>query len=122
MFEITLDDPVHAALAGLFVFIGIVSIITYILRRNDPEGKYKELSARMKSWWVMMAIFSIAMVTSPLVSVFFFALMSFLAFKEYISIIPLRRADRRVLFWAYLAIPVQYFFVADDWYGMFIVF
>lgn len=122
MFEFTLHDPVHAALAGLFVFIGIVSIMTYALRRNDSEGKYKELSARMKSWWVMMAIFSIAMVTSPLVSVFFFALMSFLAFKEYISIIPLRRADRRVLFWAYLAIPVQYFFVADDWYGMFIVF
>jgi phosphatidate cytidylyltransferase len=26
------------------------------------------------------------------------------------------------LFWAYLAIPIQYIFVADSWYGMFIVF
>jgi phosphatidate cytidylyltransferase len=26
------------------------------------------------------------------------------------------------LFWAYLTIPLQYYFVADNWYGMFIVF
>ncbi|HHI76213.1 MAG TPA: phosphatidate cytidylyltransferase, partial [Gammaproteobacteria bacterium] len=42
--------------------------------------------------------------------------------KEYLSIIPTRRADRRVLFWAYLAIPVQYYWIATGWYGMFIIF
>ncbi len=36
--------------------------------------------------------------------------------------IPTRRADRRVLFWAYLAIPVQYLWIGMDWYGMFLVF
>lgn len=36
--------------------------------------------------------------------------------------IPTRRADRRVLFWAYLAIPFQYFWVSMEWYGMFIIF
>src|SRR5262249_18913959 len=86
------------------------------------ENKYRELAARVKSWWFMIAIFSVAMLTTPIVSVIFFALLSFLAFKEYISIVPLRRADRRVLFWAYLSIPIQYAFVADDFYGMFIVF
>jgi len=42
--------------------------------------------------------------------------------KEYLSLIPTRRADRRVLFWAYLSIPFQYYWVHTEWYGMFIIF
>jgi phosphatidate cytidylyltransferase len=45
-----------------------------------------------------------------------------LALKEYLSLIPTRRADRRVLFWAYAAIPLQYYWVHLEWYGMFIIF
>jgi phosphatidate cytidylyltransferase len=52
----------------------------------------------------------------------FLAFVSFLALKEYLSLIPTRRADRRVLFWAYLAIPSQFYWVATGWYGMFIIF
>jgi phosphatidate cytidylyltransferase len=50
------------------------------------------------------------------------AFVSFLALKEYLSMIPTRRADRRVLFWVYLAIPIQYAWAWDGWYGMFIIF
>ncbi len=49
-------------------------------------------------------------------------MVSFLALKEYLSIIPTRRADRRVLFFLYLAIPIQYYWVGIGWYGMFIIF
>jgi len=52
----------------------------------------------------------------------FFGFTSYLAFKEYLSIIPTRRVDRRVLLYAYLAIPVQYYWVAIKWYGTFITF
>jgi phosphatidate cytidylyltransferase len=62
------------------------------------------------------------MTLSRTVSLLFFAFVSFLALKEYLSLIPTRRADRRAIFWAYLAIPVQYYWVARGWYGMFIVF
>ena len=55
-------------------------------------------------------------------SIIFFAFVSFLALKEYFSLIPTRRADRRVLFWAYAAIPIQYFWVHEEWYGLFIIF
>jgi phosphatidate cytidylyltransferase len=114
--------PVHIALAAIFAVLLLSSVIVFFMRRNDAEGRHRELAARVRSWWFMIAIFSFAILTSPLISICFFALISFLAFKEYISIIPLRRADRRVLFWAYLTIPVQYALVADQWYGMFIVF
>jgi phosphatidate cytidylyltransferase len=70
----------------------------------------------------MVGVFSFAMVANPKISILFFAFLSFLALKEYLSLIPTRRADRRVLFWAYLAIPIQYLWVAWGWYGMFIIF
>lgn len=120
--DFSLSNPVHATLLAIFGILILATAIISFMRRGEDEEKHKELADRVKSWWFMVTIFSVAMLTSPLISIFFFALLSFLAFKEYISIIPLRRADRRVLFWAYLTIPIQYAFVADNWYGMFIVF
>ena len=116
------DNPVHASIAIVFAILIAASCIVWFLRRTDSEGEYLELSARVKSWWFMIAIFSFAILTSPVVSVVFFGLISFLALKEYFSIIPLRRADRRAIFWVYITIPVQYYFVANGLYGLFIVF
>jgi phosphatidate cytidylyltransferase len=50
------------------------------------------------------------------------AVLSYLAMKEFFSIVPARRVDRRAIFWAYVTIPFQYFWVAIGWYGMFIIF
>jgi phosphatidate cytidylyltransferase len=70
----------------------------------------------------MVGVFGVAIAIDRRLSIVFFALVSFLALKEYLSLIPTRRADRRVLFWAYLSIPFQYYWVYRGWYGMFIVF
>lgn len=116
------EDPAHLGIAIVVGLLIAATAIVSVMRHGDTDGQYKELSDRVKSWWIMIAIFSFALLSSPNVSVVLFALISFLAFKEFISIVPLRRADRRVLFWAYLTIPVQYFFVAQGMYGLFIVF
>jgi len=122
LFSSYLTEPVHYGLAVVVGLLIAASVIVSFMRMNDAENKHKELADRVKSWWIMIGVFSIALLSSPLVSIVLFGLISFLAFKEFISIIPLRRADRRVLFWAYLTIPVQYFFVATGQYGLFIVF
>ncbi len=111
-----------AFLAGIFAMLLIASGVVYLLRRAHPERDYGELAARVRSWWVMAGIFAAAMALSPTLSLIFLGFVSFLALKEYLSLIPTRRADRRVLFWAYLAIPVQFWWVAIGWYGMFIIF
>jgi len=100
----------------------VASLLVTGLKLGRPEKNYTELVARIKSWWVMVMVFAFAMAISPTVSIIFFALLSFLALKEYLSLIPTRRADQRVLFWAYLAIPVQYLWVGQAWFGMFIIF
>jgi phosphatidate cytidylyltransferase len=70
----------------------------------------------------MVVIFTFVIAVSTTISILFLAFISFLAFKEFLSMIPTRRADRRVIFWAFLAIPIQFYWVLIGWYGMFIIF
>jgi phosphatidate cytidylyltransferase len=108
----------------LFVLMILItaSAISYALKAKNPNRDYSNLRQRIKSWWWMIALIFAALVMGKKSSVIFFGFLSFLALKEFCSIASLRQADRRVLFWAYLAIPVQYYFVYIGWYGLFIIF
>src|SRR5512139_3773550 len=110
------------ALYGILALLVVGTVVIGLKRIFKPGPGDPELWLRMRSWWVMAGLFIMAIAVNRTLSIVFFALVSFLALKEYFSIIPTRRADRRVLFWAYLAIPVQYFWVAEAWFGMFIIF
>ncbi len=113
---------VVGALGVVFAILVIASALVFVLRRARPDADYTELGLRVRSWWLMVVVFASAMVVSRTVSLVFLGFLSFLALKEYLSLIPTRRADRRVLFWAYLAIPFQYLWAGMEWYGMFIIF
>jgi phosphatidate cytidylyltransferase len=108
----------------LFVVILLViaSVIRRILETKNPQQDHLELKQRIQSWWWMITILFGILIAPPTVSVVFFGILSFLALKEFFSIVPTRQADRRVILWAYLAIPAQYYWVATGWYGMFIIF
>jgi hypothetical protein len=93
-----------------------------LLARVNPQRDYTELRLRLKTWWLIIGVFCLAVAFDNDVSLVVFAFVSFLAFKEYLSLIPTRRADHRVLFWAYLSIPIQYYWISIEWYGMFIIF
>ena len=116
------QTPVLGGIAGVFAILVIASIVVFAMAKARPERDYGELKARISSWWVMVTVLSVAIVLSPMISVAFLGFVSFLALKEYFSLIPTRRADRRVLFWAYLAIPIQFYWIGIEWYGMFIIF
>jgi phosphatidate cytidylyltransferase len=117
----TLSPVVAGSLAGIFGLLVVATVVAWLIGRLRPGLDLGEVKLRIRSWWVMAAVFALAMVLSRAVSLVFFAFVSFLALKEYLSLIPTRRADRGVLFWAYLAIPLQYWWIADAWYGMFII-
>lgn len=108
-------------LIGIYAFLSIASIITMILRKIKDQPM-NELRMRINSWWVMVTIFTIATVFHKAVTISFLAFLSFLAMKEYFSLIPTRRVDRRILFWVYLSIPIQFYWAYIGWYGMFIIF
>jgi phosphatidate cytidylyltransferase len=113
---------VQNVLGGIVALLIVASIVTTYLRKVKGPGKFDELVLRVKTWWILVGIFTTAMMLPVNYAVGFFAFVSFLALKEYFSMIPTRRADRRVIFWAYAGIILQYYWVATAWYGLFIIF
>ena len=110
------------ASAGIFGVLAVATAAASTLASWRPQRDYQELLARIWTWWVMVGLFAVALLLGRTAMLIFFGLVSFLALKEYLSVIPTRRADRRVLLWAYLAIPLQYYWVGTEWYGMFVIF
>jgi phosphatidate cytidylyltransferase len=109
---------------GLLV-LGILilaSLIVAALRLAKPSSDFRELTARVKSWWFMAAIFFIAVAVNEKISIIFFAFLSFWALKEFVTLLKTRPADHKTLVLAFLAVPIQYYWAWDGWYGMFIIF
>jgi phosphatidate cytidylyltransferase len=119
---LVLSPRLAAAMGGILGLLIVASAVIWGLKRALPAKDFTELAQRTKSWWAMAAAFGAAVLTGPGLSFVFLAAVSFLALKEYLSIVPTRRADRGVLVLLYLAVPIQYAWVASGWYGMFIIF
>ncbi|MFD1008623.1 phosphatidate cytidylyltransferase [Oceanisphaera ostreae] len=100
----------------------VATIIAVVKKQKHPDRDYEELMLRTKSWWWIIGLVLAALYMGQKTTTIFFAFVSFLALKEFYSIAPLRTVDRRLVFWAYLSIPVQYYFAYIQWYGMFIIF
>lgn len=109
------------ALAGTYSVLVLASFIAWLLNRSS-NGQQAELVARVKSWWIMISVFSFAVFVYQPLSAVFLALLSYLALKEYVSIIPTRKIDRSVILVAYLAVPVQYWLAFGGNFGWFMVF
>ena len=115
-------EAVGYAFLGAYTLLVVATVIVYAMKRMRPERNYEELRLRIKTWWIIVVLTTFALGFNVYFSIFCVAFVSFLAFKEYLSLIPTRRADHRVLFWAYMAIPCQYLLAGSGWYGLFIIF
>ena len=112
----------HYCLAGIFTLLVLATIILFILRKFRPQYDWSELQQRINSWWVIVILFSLAMISPKEVALTFWGFISFLSLKEYLTLTPTRRSDSMPLLWMYVAIPLQYIWVGMSWYGMFIIF
>ena len=109
---------------GLIVLVVLVfsSVMVALMRFLRPQGNFSELSSRIKAWWIMAAVFFGAIAVSSRISLVFFGFLSFWALKEYITLLKTRAADHRALVWVFLSVPIQYYWVGTNWYGMSIIF
>jgi len=113
---------VQWAFVAVFGVLAVATLITAVLARNRTSSQVEESRQRIKSWWIMAILFAGALALGRSAAIVFFAFVSFLALKEYLTLVPTRRVDRTLLFFTYIAIPVQYMWVSMQWYGMFIIF
>lgn len=112
----------YYCLSGIFAVLMLATCITYALKKCRPQRHWLELQQRVNSWWVIICLFALAMLSPKGLALVFFGFISFLALKEYLTLAPTRRSDSMPLLWLYAAIPLQYLWVDMAWYGMFIIF
>lgn len=123
----TMDTTTLKLFGGVLALLLLASTIGLVLhvrvRSEAGRATVANLNARIRSWWIMCGVFGVATMGGPLLSLALFSLTSFFALREFLSVTATRRADQVALFGAFFALlPLQYYFIAIKWYGMFSIF
>jgi phosphatidate cytidylyltransferase len=112
-------------LLGLGAFLAMASAVGAWLARGEGAASptIQNLNARINAWWVMVALMGLALVFGKVGATVLFALCAFAALREFLTLTDTRRADHLGLAAAFfLVIPVQFWLVAVDWYGLYSIF
>ena len=112
---------------ALVVLLGIASSIGAVLMRRPGDEKKiasrHNLVERINAWWVMVGILAVAFLTGPTVTIVLFALASFFALREFITLTPSRPGDRLPLSLAFfMVLPLQFVLIGIERYGTFAIF
>ena len=112
-----MHDAKLGELFGGVLFLLVVSTLIgrWLKRRRKSEASratIENVNARIRAWWKMCAIFAAAILVGRVGSLILFGVISFLALREYMTLVPTRRGDHRTLFWSFFVImPLQYFLI-----------
>jgi phosphatidate cytidylyltransferase len=112
---------------GVAAVLLIASVVGYVLARRfataGPNPTIDNLNSRIKAWWVMVALLGLAFAFGKAGVIVLFALASLAALREFITLTPTRRGDHMALAVAFFVVlPLQYYLVWIDWYGLYSVF
>ena len=110
--NLTYDSETGLLVAGVIAVLILASLIGWILARRPGNDDYRatiaNLNARTRAWWLMVAIFLLAMLSEGIGSVILFGLTSFLALREFITMTPTKHGDHGTLLWLFFVItPIQ---------------
>jgi len=119
-------EPLFLGLLGVLGLLLLGSIAALVLPRMQP-GKWADLGPRMRSWWVMALLVGAALLAGWQATAILFALISFLALKEYLTLAPTRKEDRAIVLLAYVSVIVNYGLIFadplfEDSYQVYLVF
>ena len=112
---------------GLIITLIIASSIGYGLKFkvgfSTPHAVIDNLNARINAWWVMILIIFAAAALGFYGLIGLFFVISFMALREFLSLLYIRRGDHLALAACfYVILPIQYILVAIDWFSMFTIF
>ncbi len=100
---------------------GFAAILAILVVASLAAIRLKGIRSRTATWWVIALLVGGGLLAGQGAVVLLFAVISFVALREYLSLAPTRREDRAALLLAYVVVPIAYLFIALDWYGITLV-
>lgn len=105
------------SLATLFALLILATLINHFLLWRLPERKEDEVTLRIRTWWGIVICFSLVISGPRWMTLTFFALISFLALKEYCTLISVHFPR-----WLYWVIPLNYLFIGFNCFELYLLF
>ena len=122
----TTTDIIWLALGAFLILVGLTFLGEVLRARQDPETPNPVLETymtRVQSWWGMVALIGLAMLTGKIGVTILFAFASFAALREFMTLTTKSQADHLSLALAFFVLmPLQYIFVAMEWSGLYAIF
>jgi phosphatidate cytidylyltransferase len=116
----------------VFGVLTLVSVATLLMglreRRNAARGEawqreFDDFRALLRTTWIMAVVFWIGWALGPGAATVLFALISFVALREFITLSPTRRGDHRSLILAFFVVlPIQFVLAGTAHFDLFTVF
>ena len=124
---LTADEQVALLFVILFGLLLLVSAATSLMalreRNLKQDERFQLFQRELRATWVGAVVFWLAWVSGPAGATVLFGSISFLALREFVTLVKTRRGDHRSLLLAFFVVlPLQYVLVANRNFDLFSVF
>ncbi|MBL0085285.1 MAG: phosphatidate cytidylyltransferase [Ideonella sp.] len=121
------DQQVGLLFVALFGALLLTSLVAFLVRLREDSAAAQERHSRfnrdLRALWVGAVVFWMAWMSGPVGATLLFGVLSFLALREYITLLATRRSDHRSLLLAFFVVlPLQYVLVGSRSFDLFSVF
>jgi phosphatidate cytidylyltransferase len=124
--QLSVDQQVALLFVSLFGLLAVATgvLVGWSLRESRADAERIESGKReLSAVWAAAVLFWLAWISGAAGATLLFALVSFLALREFITLQHTRRSDHRSLILAFfVALPLQYLLVARRHFDLFTVF
>jgi len=107
---------------GVIGALAVITLAYWLLLWFWPTQGLPKIGSRIAFLWMVTLFFVLGILYTYKILILYIWFIAFLALKEFFSMTPTRRADRRVLFCAYLSLPIQFIFILLEWRNAFLLF
>jgi len=130
--QLTSSEQVALLFVVLFGFLMLLTVGLFLnsLRERPNEDErlksqlaWERVRRDLRAAWIGGCMFWVAWISGPLGATLLFALFSFLALREFITLVHTERSDHRTLIVAFFVLlPVQYMICGTRFFDLFTVF
>ena len=123
----TPQQQTYSLFVGVGLILVVASVVGYVLKhsvaKDQPHATIDNLNTRIKAWWVMVLVISLAFVFGKTGVILLFLFISFAALREFMTLTYTRSADYLALAAAFFVVlPAQYALIWFGWYGVYAIF